>query len=70
MLSTERADRLLMGLAYVLGLAIRVRSPARDGAVLLYGFLIPYVMAPFGTYAFVSGLVRDPSSWTVTKCRG
>jgi len=39
-------------------------------AVLAYGFLISYVLAPFGTYAFVSGLVRDSSFWRVTRRRG
>jgi cellulose synthase/poly-beta-1,6-N-acetylglucosamine synthase-like glycosyltransferase len=38
--------------------------------VLTYGLLISYVLIPFGTYAFISGLFRNPSSWTVTKRRG
>lgn len=42
----------------------------QTAAVLFYGFLISYVMAPFGAYAFFSGLVRSPSSWKVTQRRG
>ena len=39
-------------------------------SVLVYAFLLSYVLLPTGTYAFLSGLVRDPSRWTVTKRRG
>ncbi len=38
-------------------------------AVLAYGLAISYIMAPFGTYAFLSGLFRSPSTWTVTRRR-
>ncbi len=39
-------------------------------AVLAYGFFCAYVLAPFGAYAFALGLVRNPTSRTVTKRRG
>ena len=39
-------------------------------AVLLHGFPIAYVVAPFGTYAFFSGLVITSSFWVVTRRRG
>jgi hypothetical protein len=40
------------------------------GGVLAYGFLIAYVLAPFGAAAFISGLVRDSTFWRVTRRRG
>ena len=49
------------------GEGYRLRQMA---AVLLYGFLISYVLAPFGAFAFFSGLVRTPSHWKVTQRRG
>ena len=42
----------------------------RLGAVLAYGFLIAYVLAPFSALAFVSGLIRDSNVWKVTRLRG
>ncbi len=40
------------------------------GGVLAYGFLIAYVLAPFGALAFISGLLRDSTFWRVTRRRG
>lgn len=42
----------------------------RLGAVLAYGFVIAYVLAPFSALAFFSGLVRDSALWKVTQRRG
>jgi len=39
-------------------------------AVLAYGSVIPFVVAPVTTYAFFSGLFRTSRSWVVTKRRG
>jgi len=54
-----------------------VRASAFEGftrrqqaAVLAYGFAIAYILAPLGTYAFFSGLVRKSSPWVVTPRRG
>ncbi len=40
------------------------------GAVLAYGFVIAYVLAPFSALAFFSGLVRNSNFWKVTRRRG
>ena len=42
----------------------------RQAAALLCGFFIAYLLAPFGTYAFLSSIVRTSSSWVVTRHRG
>ena len=39
-------------------------------AIERYGFFIAYLLTPFGTYAFLSGVVRTSSSWVVTGRRG
>jgi|GEM_PF-2905007 len=39
-------------------------------AALAFGFIIPYVVAPFGTYAFLIGAIRSRSQWLVTRRRG
>jgi len=39
-------------------------------AVLAFGFVCAYVLAPFGAYAFFVGLLRDPTFRRVTKRRG
>jgi len=38
-------------------------------SILLYAFVLSYALAVTSTYAFVSGLVRDPTSWAVTRRR-
>lgn len=43
---------------------------SQSAGVLAYGLALSYVMAPFGSYAFFSALVRSPTSWTVTRRRG
>ena len=42
----------------------------QTAAVLAFGFVCAYVLAPFGAYAFAVGLVRDPTCRNVTKRRG
>src|SRR3990170_5085196 len=39
-------------------------------AVLAFGFVCAYVLAPFGAYAFFVGMIRNPTFWRVTKRRG
>jgi len=63
-----------LGFAWAWPLARAARfegfSLRQVAAVLSFGFVIAYVLAPFGTYALVSGAIRSRSRWLVTKRRG